>query len=238
VPATVPDPRSATQSRFRLEIRTMTELDRLAEIQKLATLPELQYDAVRKETSVRLGVRLSTLDKEVSRLRPRKVSNGSEPSNAHADSLTERNTSGSSNGWSNEEGVRTLEQINEAAKRLIEAPDVLVCVQQAIVDTGYAGDPKPVLLIYVALSSRLLDKPVNVHVVAPSSTGKNFAINAATQLFPEDAILKLSAMSPKALIYGSDDLRHKTVVLAECDSLAALEGNAATGSPRKDPLGC
>jgi hypothetical protein len=87
--------------------------------------------------------------------------------------------------------------------------------------------PRSVVVLYVALSSRLQDKPVNAHVVAPSSTGKNFAINAATQLFPDDAIVKLSAMSPKALIHGADDFRHKTVVLAESNSLA-LDGNAAS----------
>jgi len=205
----------------------MTELDRLAEIQKLAALPELQYDAVRKETAVWLGIRVPTLDKEVSKLRPRKVSNLFEHSNTHTDSLTERSTSGSSNGCSNEGGVRMLEELSETAKSLIEAPDVLARVQQAIESNGYAGDPKPVVLIYVALSSRLLDKPVNAQVVAPSSTGKNFAINAATQLVPDDAIVKLSAMSPKALIHGADDLRHKTVVLAESNSLA-LDGNAAS----------
>jgi hypothetical protein len=206
----------------------MIELDRLAEIQKLAKLPPLEYDRVRTEMAKRLGCRVATLDEEVRRLRPRNEPNRFEHSNTHVNSQTGTGATGSSNGCSNGGGVRTLEELSETAKPLIEAPDVLACVQQAIVHSGYAGDPKPVVLIYVALSSRLLDKPVNVHVVAPSSTGKNFAINAATQLFPDEALVKLSAMSPKALIYGSDDLRNKTVVLAECDSLLHLEGNAAT----------
>jgi hypothetical protein len=64
-------------------------------------------------------------------------------------------------------------------------------------------------------------------VMGPSATGKNFAINSAIQLFPDEATVRLSAMSPKALIHGADDLRHKTIVLGECDSLP-LEGSAAS----------
>jgi hypothetical protein len=207
---------------------TMNALDRLAEIQQLATFPAVEYDVVRRETAKRLGVRLTTLDEEVLKLRPRKVSNRFEFSNNQADFSSSTGVVGSSNRCSNDDGVRTPEELWETAKPLIEATDVLACVRQAIVDSGYAGDPKPVVLLYVALTSRLSDKPVNVHVVAPSATGKNFAINAATQLFPNDATVKLSAMSPKALIHSSDDLRHKTVVLAECDSLLSLEGNAVS----------
>jgi hypothetical protein len=205
----------------------MTQLDRLAEIQRLATLPAVEYDALRKEMAKRLGIRLSTLDEEVLKLRPRKGSNPFEHSNTHTDSHTGTGSTGTSNGCSNEGGVR-IEELRERAQPLIEASDVLACVQQAVVDGGYAGDPKPVVLIYVVLSSRLQEKPVNAHVVGPSATGKNFAINSATRLVPDEATVKLSAMSPKALIHGSDDLRHKTVVLAECDSLLSLEGSAAS----------
>ena len=38
----------------------------------------------------------------------------------------------------------------------------------------------------------------------------------------------MTASTPKALIYSDIDLRHKTVVLAECDSISNLQGNAAT----------
>jgi hypothetical protein len=105
---------------------------------------------------------------------------------------------------------------------------VLEVIKSSIAKFGYAGDPLPVMLVYVALASRLTDKPVNAHIVAPSASGKNYAINMAVLMMPPEAYVKLSAMSPKALIYGSDDLRHRTVVLSECDSLMNLEGNAAT----------
>src|SRR5208337_2040065 len=52
--------------------------------------------------------------------------------------------------------------------------------------------------------------------------------NTALALIPDEAVFKMTASTPKALIYNEEDLKHKTVVLAECDSILRLEGNAAT----------
>jgi len=101
-------------------------------------------------------------------------------------------------------------------------------VDVAVERLGYAGDREPVLLIYVVVSSRLLDKPINLHVIAPSASGKNYSVNTALALIPDEAVFKMTASTPKALIYNEEDLKHKTVVLAECDSILRLEGNAAT----------
>jgi hypothetical protein len=38
----------------------------------------------------------------------------------------------------------------------------------------------------------------------------------------------MTASTPKAVIYGADDLRHRHLIMSECDSIQALEGNAAT----------
>ena len=77
-------------------------------------------------------------------------------------------------------------------------------------------------------SSRLLDKPINLHIIASPASGKNYTVNTALALIPDEAVFRMTASTPKALIYGEEDLRHKTVVLAECDSLLKLEGNAAS----------
>jgi len=79
----------------------MIELDRLAEIQKLAKLPPLEYDRVRTEMAKRLGCRVATLDEEVRRLRPRNEPNRFEHSNTHVNSQTGTGATGSSNGCSN-----------------------------------------------------------------------------------------------------------------------------------------
>jgi hypothetical protein len=195
-----------------------------ATVEAAARLTPFQYDRQRSELLKKMkGVREKTLNEAVEKARKRL-----EHSNAHRGSPTGRVASERSNGCSNDSGVRTPEELEQSAKPIIEAEDVLAEVRRAIVKFGYAGDPNPVVLLYVAASSRLTAKPVNVHVIAQSAAGKNFAINSAIRLIPEEGMLKLSAMSPKALIHGDDDLQHKIVVLSECDSLSHLEGNAAT----------
>ena len=71
MPAAVSDQRGAAEGRLCLEIlnMTMSALDRLAEIQRLATLPAMEYDPVRKAKAKQLGLRMNMLDAEVKKMR-------------------------------------------------------------------------------------------------------------------------------------------------------------------------
>ena len=103
----------------------------------------------------------------------------------------------------------------------------MVLVERAITASGYAGDPNPSELAYLAVTSRLLDRPQNVQFLAQSASGKNFTVDAALRLFPPEAYYRLTASSPRALVYTSETFCHRTVVLEECDSIPA-EGPAAS----------
>jgi hypothetical protein len=120
-----------------------------------------------------------------------------------------------------------LNALYEAAKEIIEHPDPMALVERAIVESGYAGDPTPSTLAYIAVTSRLLDRPLNVQFLAQSASGKNFTVDTALRLLPPEAYYKLTASSPRALIYTLEDFRHRTVVLEECDSIPS-EGSAAS----------
>jgi hypothetical protein len=50
-------------------MHTMTDLDLLAKIQKLANLADLQYARVRREMAKQLGLGLRVLDQEVKKMR-------------------------------------------------------------------------------------------------------------------------------------------------------------------------
>jgi hypothetical protein len=199
------------------------------EIARLITLDDVAYEQRREEAAKKLDIKPSRLDRLVERAR-RAMS----PSNVSSTRTPPRQTigregaQGCSNGSSNTLPVRTAEELYKAAKDIISAPDILTRVDEMVEKLGYAGDRTPVLLTYVALTSRLLDKPINEHVIAQSAAGKNYTVNTALALVPEEAVLKMTASTPKALIYSGEDLRHRTVVLAECDTLLKLEGNAAT----------
>ncbi len=203
----------------------MTTLDLLAEIQRLAQLPELEYACQRRDSSKTIGITAKILDREVAKMGKKgsSVSN-TRTGNEHAG----QGFGDCSNAGSNGAPVRTSAELYASAKEIIEAPDALKQVDSSVARLGYAGDRKPVLLTYVAITSRLLDKPINAHIIAPSAAGKNYTLNTALALVPNDAVLTMTASTPKALIYSDIDLKHKTVVLAECDSILKLEGNAAT----------
>jgi hypothetical protein len=92
---------------------------------------------------------------------------------------------------------------------------------------GYAGDVRPPLTVYVAITSRFLARPVNVSVIAPSAAGKNEVVRTACAFHPEDAVHSFSAASPMSVIYSDADFRHKFVNYAEADSIPD-EGRAGS----------
>ncbi|MDP9236363.1 MAG: hypothetical protein M3P30_03025 [Chloroflexota bacterium] len=113
-----------------------------------------------------------------------------------------------------------------AASLLID-PELLARVELAIRDGGYAGDTTPPMIAYLGVTSRLLARPLNLAFVAPSSAGKNRAIDAALALMPESAYFLEKAGSARALVYGDQSYEHRTVVVSEADSLPD-DGSAAS----------
>jgi hypothetical protein len=85
---------------------------------------------------------------------------------------------------------------------------------------GLVGESRGAKLIYLILTSRLLDQPLCAAVKGPSSAGKSNLIRTVLSLFPASATVRLSSMSEKALVYLPEDLRHKTLVVAEASGLS------------------
>jgi hypothetical protein len=113
------------------------------------------------------------------------------------------------------------------AKALLEDPQLLETIGQVMQQRGYAGDVTPAKMIYVALTSRLLERPQNVGVVAPSAAGKNRAVDEAVALMPPEAVYTIKAGTPRALIYCNENFQHRVIVVAEADSIPE-DGPAAT----------
>jgi hypothetical protein len=115
----------------------------------------------------------------------------------------------------------------ELAKGLLKAADLLEQIGEAMQQRGYAGDVRPPKLAYVAMTSRLLERPQNVGYVAQSAAGKNRAVDAALEFMPEDAYYLEKAGSARALIYSQEGFQHRVVVVAEADSIPE-DGPAAS----------
>lgn len=124
---------------------------------------------------------------------------------------------------------RRSKEANEAyclAQQILEG-DVLAHVEHAVRAGGYAGDRRPVLMVYIGVTSRVTRRPSKLAVIAPSAAGKNAALDAALALFPESAFYQIKAGSPRALIYNDESFEHRTVVLSEADSIPE-DGPAAS----------
>lgn len=105
------------------------------------------------------------------------------------------------------------------ASHLLSSPRLLDYIREAVRQQDYAGDPCPPLLVYVAITSRLLEKPMHLALIGPSASGKNKAIDSVTPMFPNDQLLVLDASSERALIYSQRDFRNIAVIFSEADSI-------------------
>jgi hypothetical protein len=113
----------------------------------------------------------------------------------------------------------------EQCAELAQDADILGRLARELEETGLVGEERTVKLLYLALTSRLLEKPVSVAVKGPSSGGKSYTLERVLELFPPHACYVLTAMSERALAYGTEPLAHRFLIIYEA---AGLEGDLAS----------
>jgi hypothetical protein len=86
---------------------------------------------------------------------------------------------------------------------------------------GLAGEQRLVKLIYLVVTSRLLDRIVSIAVKGPSSAGKSFVVERVLGYFPPSAFYALSAMSEHAIVYDQEPLQHRILVIYEAAGMAS-----------------
>jgi hypothetical protein len=99
------------------------------------------------------------------------------------------------------------------AKPLLEAPDLLEQTGIAIQQRGDAGHVRPPKLAYVAIPSRLFERPQNCAFVALSAAGKHRAVDEAPAFVPPEAVYLIKAGSPRALIYNDECFSHRMIAV-------------------------
>ena len=118
------------------------------------------------------------------------------------------------------EGENAIENgLTDAVNEIASKSRILDCFYKALKACGVVGEEKVAKICYLALTSRVLERPVSVAVKGPSSGGKSYVTGQVLRFFPESAYYALSAMSDKALVYSNEDLRHRFLVLFEAESL-------------------
>ena len=118
-----------------------------------------------------------------------------------------------------EERDRTAEAW-EACSALAHEPNILARFQADIEADGVAGVARVAKVLYLAITSRVLPRPISTAVKGPSSGGKSYVVERVLDYFPAEAYYALTAMSERALIYDDEPLVHRMMVVYEAAGMA------------------
>jgi hypothetical protein len=104
----------------------------------------------------------------------------------------------------------------DAAARMLPRPDLLDVVADDVTALGVAGERNLVKALYLVGTSRLLDAPAAARVKGPSSSGKSYVVEKVAGLFPAEAVIRATTMTPQALYHmRPGGLKHRWVVGGE-----------------------
>ncbi|MCO6440701.1 MAG: toprim domain-containing protein [Nitrococcus mobilis] len=115
------------------------------------------------------------------------------------------------------------EMAQSLAPKLAYSQDILSDFRRDVRLHGLIGEYATAQLLYLAVTSRLLNKPVSIGVKGHSSSGKSWVVGRVLDFFPEEAVVTFTGMSERALIYREDSYSHRTIVIYEVTGLR--EGN-------------
>src|SRR5215212_9317977 len=113
----------------------------------------------------------------------------------------------------------------ERCQELAEEPDILGRFAEELARSGVAGEARAAKLLYLAVTSRLLERPVSIALKGPSSGGKSYLVDRVLSFVPENAYYALTAMSDRTLAYSEEPIRHRFLVVYEA---AGMSGEFAT----------
>ena len=98
---------------------------------------------------------------------------------------------------------------------LLQDPALLHNIGDAIGDQGVVGEAENRLLVYLAVHSQHLLRPISLMVKGESSGGKSWLVEKGLDLFPNTSYLDFTSMSERALIYDDRSYSHRTLVIYE-----------------------
>ncbi len=120
--------------------------------------------------------------------------------------------------WPEQQRLEAQAAAREAwasCRELAREPDILERFARELARSGVAGESRVAKLLYLAVTSRQLGRPVSVAVKGPSSGGKSYLTEQVLRFFPESSYYALTAMSEHALAYSDEPLSHRFLVIYE-----------------------
>jgi hypothetical protein len=156
----------------------------------------------------RLGVSVEDVDRELLRItNERSAANDPKPDPGPADDLAEQTRAALE---------QTEPEVRKEAERLLEDPALIDRIGADIEAAGVAGEDDLRLTLYLIGTSRLLPRPLAAIVQGQSSSGKSYTVERVASLFPPEAVIHATQMTPQALFHARPgSLSHRWVVAGE-----------------------
>jgi hypothetical protein len=119
------------------------------------------------------------------------------------------------------EAEAAADRARKTAGDLLFEEDVLARFAAALPRAGLVGEDRNAKILFLALTSRVFDRPVSIAVKGPSSGGKSFTVEVVLKFFPSSAYWERTALSDRALAYSDEDFRHRHLVIYEATGVAS-----------------
>ena len=130
--------------------------------------------------------------------------------------------------------VNMPESVRTEARAMLESPDLMQRVIDDVFALGVAGEQDLSAAIYLVGVSRLLPGPLAAIVQAATSSGKSYRVSKVAKLFPPEAVILATALTPQALYYlPPGALSHRWVVAGERSRHSDNRAAEATRALRK-----
>jgi len=110
----------------------------------------------------------------------------------------------------------TPKGVRDDALGVLKSPDLFKIISQDIEKIGVAGEEDLALMVYIVMTSRLLDKPLSALIQGASASGKSYVVETLVKLMPPEAVIQAHDFTEQSLYYlPAGSLRHKVVVSGE-----------------------
>jgi hypothetical protein len=123
------------------------------------------------------------------------------------------------------EAEATSQEAWAHCNELAKAPNILERFAAELAQSGVAGEARIAKLLYLAVTSRLLRRPVSIALKGPSSGGKSHVVERVLSFVPDSAYYALTAMSERTLAYSEEPIKHRFLIIYEA---AGMSGEFAT----------
>jgi hypothetical protein len=120
-----------------------------------------------------------------------------------------------------EQKTALREALWPTVRELAEAPDLIDRMVQQVQALGVVNERELITLTYIAATSRILQRPINIITKGASSGGKSFTILHVLELIGSEYVNHLTSTSALSLVYDNRPLAHTVLFLFEANQLQA-----------------